>query len=376
MNNRDRIRGSSINTEIILTGNVQWNYSGGTASSVTLVSNGTNLIVSGNGAVGDAVGQLMFMSIAPVGGSANVRYASGFLTNLGWGSGGAGAMASNVEYVRGYTATVTTNASHLIQNAVGFHTPSNWAGTGSTVTRRYALLNEDSATTIATNGNLTVTTSSGNVWINNGSNGLIYLDSGTGAAANLYARANTMSFVTPTTGQTNFTGGNINMIPNVTLGATGTTTNFNGNVVHNGVTNSATFFGNLVAGTTSSYTVLRGTTLLQGNVNFDAPYYEKVNTGYGSVSGTLSIDTGLANTFTMTLTGNVTLNTTSFTNLIAGKSITLILTQDGTGGRYLTSNLKYSGGISTLSTAAGAIDVLNMYYDGTNYLASLVKGYQ
>jgi hypothetical protein len=243
------------------------------------------------------------------------------------------------------------------------------------VTRRYALLNEDSASGITTNGNLVVNPSSGNVWINTSSSGLIYLDSGTGATANIFARANTMSFNTNTTGQFNFTGGNVNMSPNVTLGATGTTTNFNGNVVHNGVTNSATFFGNLVTGTTSSYTVLRGTTLLQGNVFIDAPYYEKVN-AMGNQTGTLSINTGVANTFTMTLTGNVTLNTTSFTNIIAGKSITLILTQDGTGGRYLSSNLLYSGGISTLSTAANAIDVMNIYYDGSRYLASLVKGYQ
>jgi hypothetical protein len=96
----------------------------------------------------------------------------------------------------------------------------------------------------------------------------------------------------------------------------------------------------------------------------------------GNQSGTLTINTGVANTFTMTLTGNITINTTSFTNIITGKSITLILTQDGTGNRTLTSNMKFAGGISSLSTAAGAIDVINMYYDGTNYLASLVKGFQ
>jgi hypothetical protein len=53
----------------------------------------------------------------------------------------------------------------------------------------------------------------------------------------------------------------------------------------------------------------------------------------------------------------------------------LILTQDGTGSRLLTSDLKYAGASKTLSTAASAIDVINIFYDGTNYLASLVKGY-
>jgi hypothetical protein len=183
-----------------------------------------------------------------------------------------------------------------------------------------------------------------------------------------------MSFVTTSTGQTNFSGGNISMTPNLTLGATGTTTNFNGNVIYNGVTNSATFLGNLVTGTVTSYTTLRGTNLIQGNIKFDAPYYETIN-DMGNQTGTLTINTGICNTFTMTLTGDVTLNTTSFTNMIAGKSITLILTQDATGGRILTSNLYYAGGNKTLTTDPNSIDIMNVYYDGSRYLASLVTGY-
>jgi hypothetical protein len=60
---------------------------------------------------------------------------------------------------------------------------------------------------------------------------------------------------------------------------------------------------------------------------------------------------------------------------VAGQSITLILTQDGTGSRLLTSTMKFAGGSKTLSTAANAVDIITVYYDGTTYWASLSKGF-
>jgi hypothetical protein len=78
---------------------------------------------------------------------------------------------------------------------------------------------------------------------------------------------------------------------------------------------------------------------------------------------------------TLTATGDITINTSGFSNAVAGRSMTIIITQDGTGSRLLTSDLKFAGGNKTLSTTAGAIDIINVFYDGTNFLASLVKGY-
>jgi len=74
-----------------------------------------------------------------------------------------------------------------------------------------------------------------------------------------------------------------------------------------------------------------------------------------------------------TLTGNITLS--AFTSPLSGQSLTLILVQDGTGSRTLTSTMKFAGGTKTLSTAAGAIDIVTVFYDGTNYYASLGKGF-
>jgi hypothetical protein len=37
--------------------------------------------------------------------------------------------------------------------------------------------------------------------------------------------------------------------------------------------------------------------------------------------------------------------------------------------------MKFAGASKTLSTAANSIDIISVYYDGTNYFASLAKGF-
>jgi hypothetical protein len=95
----------------------------------------------------------------------------------------------------------------------------------------------------------------------------------------------------------------------------------------------------------------------------------------GALTGTITINANTGPIQTATLVGNITINTNNMTNFNTGESVTLVLTQDGTGSRLLTSNLKYAGGSKTLSTAAASIDTISITYDGTNYLAALVKGY-
>ena len=82
----------------------------------------------------------------------------------------------------------------------------------------------------------------------------------------------------------------------------------------------------------------------------------------------------------VTLGGNRTL---SFSSLpLAGSYGTLIVTQDGIGGRTLvlpsTSNLVLGSNATTtiaLSTAANAKDILNFYYDGINCYWNIGQGY-
>jgi hypothetical protein len=94
---------------------------------------------------------------------------------------------------------------------------------------------------------------------------------------------------------------------------------------------------------------------------------------YGTVSGTIAPDATSGTIQTMTLSGELTLN--ALTSPQAGQSVTLKITQDGTGGRTLTSTMKFAGGSKTLSTSSNAIDIVNIVYDGSDYLAALIKGF-
>jgi hypothetical protein len=75
----------------------------------------------------------------------------------------------------------------------------------------------------------------------------------------------------------------------------------------------------------------------------------------------------------VTLTGSITIN--AFANPVAGQTVTLILTQGGAGSYTLTSSMKFAGGLKTLSTAVGSVDLLTITYTGSVYYASLVVGF-
>lgn len=79
---------------------------------------------------------------------------------------------------------------------------------------------------------------------------------------------------------------------------------------------------------------------------------------------------------TVTLGGNRTL--ANPTNLQAGASYAIKVTQDGAGNRTLAygSAYKWAGGVApVLSTAAGAVDVLTFISDGTNLYGSILKAF-
>jgi hypothetical protein len=98
-------------------------------------------------------------------------------------------------------------------------------------------------------------------------------------------------------------------------------------------------------------------------------YKETIYTG-GSTTGTITPDVVNGNVQSITLTGSITFN--AFNSPETGQSMTLIVKQPSSGGPYtLTSTMKFAGGTKTLSTAADAIDIISVVYDGTNYYASL-----
>ena len=84
-----------------------------------------------------------------------------------------------------------------------------------------------------------------------------------------------------------------------------------------------------------------------------------------------------SNTIDLTLTGNITINNPSTSDYVAGGKYIIVLRQDATGGRTLTlgSNFKTNETI-TLSTAANAIDVLNIIARASGELFVIFnKGY-
>jgi len=88
----------------------------------------------------------------------------------------------------------------------------------------------------------------------------------------------------------------------------------------------------------------------------------------GNITGAVTFDRVNGIHQTATLTGNITVTIPS--TYFNGELLTLELTQDGTGSRTVTwpANFKKAGGSLALSTAAGATDIINMRWDGTNWV--------
>lgn len=90
---------------------------------------------------------------------------------------------------------------------------------------------------------------------------------------------------------------------------------------------------------------------------------------------TITPDFAVANNFSVTLGGNRTL--ANPTNLTAGQSGIIVITQDGTGSRTLAfgSYWKFANGTApTLTTTASAVDVLAYYVESSTRITARVIG--
>jgi hypothetical protein len=100
----------------------------------------------------------------------------------------------------------------------------------------------------------------------------------------------------------------------------------------------------------------------------------------GSVSAltdgaTITPDFAVANNFSVTLGGNRTL--ANPTNLVAGQSGVIKLTQDATGSRTLAFGSYWdfaAGTAPTLTTTANAVDILAYYVDSTTNITARLIG--
>lgn len=128
----------------------------------------------------------------------------------------------------------------------------------------------------------------------------------------------------------------------------------------------------------SNLVTLDGNQTITGNKTFTGitTLEEYVETVYSATFATPFTPNGTNGPIQkFTATSNFTLNLP--TNMTAGKSIVLIIRQDATGSRIMTANSSYKflGGNKTLGISPNGIDILSIFYDGTDYLASLAVGY-
>ena len=90
---------------------------------------------------------------------------------------------------------------------------------------------------------------------------------------------------------------------------------------------------------------------------------------------TITPDFAVANNFSLTIGGNRTLANPS--NLTAGQSGVIVITQDGTGSRTLAygSYFKFSNGTApSLTTTASAVDVLAYYVESSTRITARLIG--
>jgi len=109
----------------------------------------------------------------------------------------------------------------------------------------------------------------------------------------------------------------------------------------------------------------------QSLLNLETTYREKVNTLTSSSS--ISVDCNLASIHTVTLGHNTAF---SFSNLEAGKSVTLVIKQDATGSRTATfSTAVFPFGQKTLSTNPNTVDMVVIFNDGIRLMGTLAKAF-
>lgn len=143
------------------------------------------------------------------------------------------------------------------------------------------------------------------------------------------------------------------------LGAGSQTYNISDSVVYNATTTQWDFFDNTQAAITSGDV----TTALGYTPQRTFP----VLTAMGNQSGSINVDLSLGEFFTITATGNLTIAFTNGPSSGYGAKATLIITQDGTGGRTVTiTSAIYPNGIAYLATStASAKDIVGILINGT-----------
>jgi hypothetical protein len=319
----------------IVTGNL--NTAGLVSTTGNIAGNNLSLIGLATVAGNLTVGGVINLNNINTAGSIEANYLQSNTAVLaGTYMSAAGNITGNLFFANSVTSTGNVSGSNLVASA-------NVVASGDLSSFGNVWLSPGAGP---------ASTNKGIYWV--GSSGGIYRPSGSDSNTTFQMNNMTVTGI----GE----GGNI-LVGNVQAGQTvsGTTVSATGNVLAGGRV-SAT--GNITGGNVTG----PSSTVAFGIVNYKDYFYN-----IGSVSGTVTIDPANGSIQQVTLTGNITVN--QFYTPQVGQSVVIKFIQDGTGNRQLSSTMKWAGGNKTLSTAANAVDIASIFYDGTTYWASLTLAY-
>jgi hypothetical protein len=309
---------------------------------------------------------------ASVGGNANIVVVTGTGVNVAGTIAGTQLTSNIATGTAPFVVTSTTQVANLSVATAGLATYATTANAvaGANVSGAVNLANFASTANAVALANVAGIGNISSLNINGNASTILYGNGVFAAASVTYGNANVATFLASYGSNTITTTGNIsvgNIIGNgqALTGLTGA------NVT--GTVSSATTAGTVTTAAQPNITSV-GTiaNLTVTNVNLTA-YNETVIAGGSTGAATLTPNVDSGTIFNYTLTGNITIN--ALGNAVAGSSAVLILTQDATGNRLLSSTMKFAGNSKVLSTDANSIDIMTVFYDGTTYYATLSKGY-
>lgn len=126
---------------------------------------------------------------------------------------------------------------------------------------------------------------------------------------------------------------------------------------------------------TSSWTYDGTNAVMAGSIK--TKYVEYTTAPVNTGTGTITPDWNNGTVQFYTVNGSFTLGAPA--NLPTGATMTIILTQDGSGNHTMTptsGTYIFASGIKTLTTTAGAVDMLNIFNTGSIYMAALTQDYK